>query len=194
MGDRKVEVAGLVELMDNNPMVCADIVSVPSAAGTMALIALGPILRAGLAVEEPTFQINHATTEDDIAGWLATVGHEGGVTLATEPQDAEVIAAAGIAKIITPERAEDLDDLYEEAFGRSFFVRRDESDFDPADLIGRPEARFRLRYSEGAEHSLLAVVVYAWRHGKCGASQVVHAMNVMAGIEESVGIAAPATR
>lgn len=191
-GDLRVEIGGLVELMDNNPMVCADAVSVPSVAGTMALIALGPLLRAGLAVEDPTFQINVEAEEEDVAGWLATVGHTGSVTLATEPLSGEIVAAAGMAKIVTPERIDDLDDLYEEAFGRSFFVRRDESDFDPESLVGSPEARFRLRFSEGEEHSLLAVVVYAWRHGKCGAAQIVHAMNVMAGIEESVGISNPA--
>ncbi len=187
-GDHRVEVCGLVELMDNNPMVCADVVSVPSVAGTMALIALGPILRSGMTVEDPTFQINVDADEDDVAEWLATVGHAGSVTLATEPQETEIVAAAGMAKIVTPDRIGDLDDLYDEAFGRSFFVHRDESDFAPDSLIGSPEARFRLRFSEGVEHSLLAVVVYAWRHGKCGAAQVVHAMNVMAGIEESVGI------
>ncbi len=38
-------IKGLIELMDNNPIVCADEMSVPGPASTLALIALGPLLR-----------------------------------------------------------------------------------------------------------------------------------------------------
>jgi len=41
-------VRGLIELIDNNPLVCADDASAPGAIATLALIALGPLARAGL--------------------------------------------------------------------------------------------------------------------------------------------------
>src|SRR5215218_131169 len=53
-GDPTPALAGLVELMDNNPLVCADEASVPDPASTLALIALGPLIRAGLLVESAT--------------------------------------------------------------------------------------------------------------------------------------------
>ena len=40
VGDASIEAGGLVELADNNPMVCADIVGVPGPVATLALIAL----------------------------------------------------------------------------------------------------------------------------------------------------------
>ena len=51
VGNPSLEVAGLVELMDNNPLVCADVASVPDPASTLTLIAIGPLIRAGLLVE-----------------------------------------------------------------------------------------------------------------------------------------------
>src|SRR5579862_2487003 len=37
---------GIVELSDNNPLVCADSFSVPGPAATLAVLALGPLARS----------------------------------------------------------------------------------------------------------------------------------------------------
>jgi N-acetyl-gamma-glutamylphosphate reductase len=191
IGDLSGACAGLVELMDNNPMVCADEVSIPGPAGTLALIALGPLAWAGLILERPTFLSSFPCTESEVDASLATVGWAHGATLHEEPQDLQgVLAATAMVEIASPEDWTDIDALYEERFGRSFFVRRDEdSPWDLEVVLGQPYAVYRLRYTQGEDRSLLTATVMADANGKCGAAQVVHAMNVMAGFEESLGVA-----
>jgi N-acetyl-gamma-glutamylphosphate reductase len=47
---------------------------------------------------------------------------------------------------------------------------------------------YRLRVTPNDNASLLTIQVLADRDGKCGAAQVVHMMNVMAGFEETLGL------
>lgn len=190
VGNPNLEVAGLVELMDNNPMVCADEMSVPDCASTLALIALGLLARSGMIIDKPTIQLNIEADPVLVDAFLHREGWSGGTILATEPREDKGIAAIALAPITTPEALEDIDDLYNEAFGRSFFVKRcEDGAWSPELVLGQPHAAYRLRITAGAEESLLTVQVLGDRDGKCGAAQVVHAMNVMAGFEETVGLA-----
>lgn len=190
-GDLRTELFGLVELLDNNPLVCADDVSVPDPASTLALIAVGPIALAGLVVEAPTMIVNMRAEEEFVNHYLTSAGWTEGATLHTDPQEGiRVAAATVITKIQTPEAWSDIDDLYEERFGRSFYVRREEDRPWNSSLVeGTPNALYNLRYTPGdGGESLLTVQVMADLGGKCGPGQIVHAMNVMAGFEESLGI------
>ena len=47
-GRPELPTSGLVELMDNNPMVCADEVSVADPVSTLALIDAGPLAWSGV--------------------------------------------------------------------------------------------------------------------------------------------------
>lgn len=190
-GEPSVQLAGLVELMDNNPLVCAAQASVPDPVSTLALIALGPLIRASLLVEAATMLVNFQASPDIVDGFLAKESWNQGLTLSYEPVDlGSVIAATVIAAIHTPPRLEDLDDLYQEAYSRSFFVRREEeSPWDTQLVQGKPHAVFRLRVSPGDDQSLLTIQLMADKTGKCGPSQIIHCMNVMAGLEETLGIA-----
>src|SRR3990172_6086447 len=53
VGEPRCETSGLPELMDNNPIVCASAVCVPTPGATLGMIALGPLARAGLLAEPP---------------------------------------------------------------------------------------------------------------------------------------------
>ena len=190
MGRGSLHPRGVVELMDNNPMVCAESISLPTPAGTLAALALGPLAEAGLIVERPTMLVNVDEPEEVISPFLEILGWVQGLVVAGEPTDlGGAVAATIIAAVFTPKRLEDIDDLFEERYGRSFFVRRDEgSDWHVNEIIGKPYALYRLRIAPDEPHSLLTVQIMADRDGKCGAAQVVHAMNVMCGFEESLGI------
>jgi len=189
-GDAKPDLFGLVELLDNNPLVCADSVAVPDPASTLALIALGPLSLAGLVTEAPTMIVNVSADEALSEHFLASANWTDGIVLHAEPQEGIAVAAATvIASIQTPPQWSDIDDLYEERFGRSFFVRREEeARWDSSLVEGSPYAVYNLRYTPGEETSLLTVQVMADLKGKCGPGQLVHAMNVMAGFEESLGL------
>ncbi len=188
VGNVQAEVYGLLESVDNNPIVCADRISVPGPAATLALLAVGPISQSGLLIDPPVVALNFE--DDGIEAKEALLAGAGEITLHSEPIDlGSVLAATAMASIRTPDEIDDLDGLYEERYGRSFFVRRDEGgDWVAALVAGKPFAVYRLRISTGAPHSLLSVRVMADRDGKCGAAQVVHAMNVMCGFEESLGL------
>jgi N-acetyl-gamma-glutamylphosphate reductase len=190
VGDPTAEVFGLVELTDNNPIVCASRVSVPTAASTLALIAIGPLVEAGILTDSPTIVTNAPADDQEIEASLATCGWNDGAALHVEPVNLQgVVTATVMAAIRTPDDLDDIDALYEERFGRSFFVRRDEdSEWDPDVVRGTPYAVYRLRIAPDSPDSLLTIRVMADQNGKAGATQVVHAMNVMAGFEESLGI------
>lgn len=189
IGNSSLEVAGLVELMDNNPLVCADVASVPDPASTLVLIAIGSLVRAGLLAEPPTVITNFSADADLMGRFLAKEGWSDGVTYHLEPVDfGPVLVASCIASISTPSRLEDIDDLYEESYGRSFFVHKCTEGWDVGLVHGKNHAAYKYQISPDAPNSLISIQVMADRDGKCGAAQVVHCMNVMAGYEETVGI------
>jgi N-acetyl-gamma-glutamylphosphate reductase len=190
LGHLETELKGLVEMIDNNPMVCADVFSLPDSLSSLVLVALGPLVDAGLLAETPTVLTNVEGTEEQVDAFLKNIGWSQGVLLQVEPQDLKGAGAATvIAEIHTPEDADDLDALYEERFGRSFYVERDEvGNWDVARVLGTPVARYRLRLAEDRPRSLLTIQVMADLNGKLGAMGVIHAMNVMAGFEESLGL------
>ncbi len=189
VGDPACSLKGLVEVLDNNPLVCADMFSVPGPVATLGLIALAPLISSGLLVESPTVLTNLRAEDTDVAPFLEDLGWHDGITIHSEDVElAGVGAATALCVVRTPERLEDIDDLYEEAYGRAFFVHRDEeSEWDVNHVAGGPNAIFRLRINADEPHSLLRIQVLADKEGKCGAAQVVHAFNIMAGFEESLG-------
>lgn len=184
------EAYGLPELMDNNPLVCASSVTVPPPATTLALVALGPLFRAGIVLEAPIVQTNAPLTDGDAGDWWLTAGWNEDVDLIEEPRDmGTVLAAQAMAIVPTMSNWDEIDGLYEEAFGRTFYVRRDEaSEWHASLVLNKPHAVYRLRLSPDEPHSLLTIQVMADLNGKCGAAQIVHTMNVMAGFEECLGI------
>lgn len=190
VGDPSVEVSGLVELMDNNPMVCGDVVGVPGPVATLALVALGPLVRAGLLLDDPVMQVAGAVEGEDVDGFLAGFGWGGSVALSFGDESfGNVVAANVVAEIATPSNWDEIDELYRECYAHSFYVRESgEVAWDTSLVLGRPYACYRLGCTVGDQSSLLTVQVMADRDGKCGAAQIVHAMNVMCGFEECDGI------
>lgn len=183
----RLEVAGLVEWMDNNPMVCADRVSVAGPSETLALIALGPLIRAGLLLEQPALLCSEPIDEEQLEDFLNKMEWDGGALTMDEPMPTgEAIALSALCRVPLMELPTFMD-LYDEAYGRSFFVRQDfTSDWSPSLVEGHPWAVYRLVLNPGEADALLRVQVLGARDGKCGAAQVVHALNVMAGFEESI--------
>jgi N-acetyl-gamma-glutamylphosphate reductase len=181
----------LIELMDNNPIVCADIVSVPTPGTTLALIALGPLAASGMMVDSPTLSANVPVNEPELSTLLSDAGWDGGFLAQEEDRDlGGAVALTAIAAIRTPSDFEEIDEIFAERYERSFFVRADESsDWHVNLVLGSPFAKYRLRISPDQPTSLLTIQTMADRNGKCGAAQVVHAMNVMCGFEESLGLA-----
>jgi LysW-gamma-L-alpha-aminoadipyl-6-phosphate/LysW-L-glutamyl-5-phosphate reductase len=182
------DVYGLVELMDNNPMVCADRVSVPGLVGTVAAIAFGPLVRAGLVTEQPSLLLGSHEELGDLEDALVALGWGHGALVAdVGAEPGPVVTARALVAVPTPDDLADLDSLYEEAYGRSLYVRLAET-FDPAETKGRPYAVCSLAVTPDEPVSLLSVSVALDRRGKGGAAQLVHAFNVAAGFEESLGI------
>lgn len=191
VGDRSCEVRGLIELMDNNPLVCTDLASVPSSAATLALIALGPAFKSGVIRERPTFTVNIPASEADLEPFLETVGWESGITLDVLQQPLDgVVAATALAVTNAPIEPEEIEALYAEIYDRSFFVRHEpDAEWHVRMVIGKPLAVYRISVATGEDSSLLTVHVMADQNGKCGAAQVLHMFNIMCGFEESLGIA-----
>lgn len=185
------ELGGVVELMDNNPLVCGDSAWVPSAGGVLATLALGPLLEAGLVVEPPAVLLSFQDSEENVTKALSTASYNGGISFNCEEGNdlGTVRGAYCIAKVTNPQSFDELDDIYDERYGRSFFVRREEEKPWAVDLVkGQPWACYRLELTEGENESLLAIHIMADIGGKAGAGQYVHTMNVMCGFEESLGL------
>lgn len=153
------EVSGLIETIDNNPLVCADSYSLPSPAETLRMVASAPLERSGLC----------AATAEAGGDVYMPDGEAGGGTLDYRCTIETVPHATG----------QDVAEAYSEAYARSLYVRL--ADEDPA---GRPWACLTHSFRNG----VVSVRVRADRDGKAGAAQAVHVFNVMAGFPESEGI------
>lgn len=188
VGSTECAISGLPELADNNPMVCADVFSVPSAGVTLALVALGPLARAGVLAAPPALMANVPIDDEELDRMLADLGWvEGAVVDEARLPMQEAYALTAIAEVAEASES-DLDDLFEEAYGRSVYVRRNQSShWDGGLVASRPFAVYRM--GQDTDGGLLTVHVLADPDGKCGAAQIVHAMNIMTGLEESLGIA-----
>jgi N-acetyl-gamma-glutamylphosphate reductase len=170
---------GLVELMDNNPLVCADAASCPGAAATLALIALGPLERAGVLAEPASAVFSFEVSgESD----LPTTLH-----IAADPVDGgSALSMSLIASLTQPATLTEIVELYDECYARTFFVRR-VPQLDPRETAGAPYAAYTVRFPLQDSPSTLQISVAADADGKCGAAQLVHLFNVMAGFEEDLG-------
>ena len=188
VGSPDLEVTGLPELMDNNPMVCADQISVPDPASTLLLICLGPLAEAGLIAEPPQASLSAPFDSHLAHAFLSREGWTGGIQANVFPtRDPAVYEAIVEVKITQPSDEGQLNELYAERFARSFFVEQDQaSGWQPSLVKGKPFAAYRLAWDEPS--ATLTVRAMADREGKCGAAQVVHAMNIMVGYEETAGL------
>lgn len=180
---------GLAELVDNNPYVCADEVWVPDAAATLALVALGPLIRAGLLLEDPAVQLSFPCDTECLECCLRLEGWTGSAAVVTSPQDfGTVLVANAIAEIPSVGDWTEIDQLFDECYGREFFVSASPETWDTSLVQDQPFAAYDLRVSPGDDRSILTVRVMADKDGKCGAAQMVHTMNVMCGFEETLGL------
>lgn len=189
--DTESDLFGLVELIDNNPLVCADRFSCPGPVETLALAALGPLALSGAILEPPVFLANAPFFEEAIARALASVEWRNGIESSDEQASAwpEVLAATAIA-VVEREVVDSLTSLYEERYSGCFFIRLEqEGDWSPALVKDRPWIALRLAASQDEAHGLVTVQALADIKGRVGALSLIHAMNVMAGFEESLGIA-----
>lgn len=191
VGDASAPIAGLMELIDNNPVVCARCVSVPDPASTLALIGLGPLIRAGLLTDTPTLLTNFPLDEAKVDAFLALAGWSEGCVSASEDVDlGGILAASTMGEIETPTDWDEIDALYDECFGRAFFVRRvEEGDWSVEIVADQMFVAYRLRVSVGESTSLVTAQLMGTPAGKLGPAQIVHAFNIMCGFEESLGIA-----
>ena len=192
---RRVEVGpaelyGVPEFMDNNPMVCADVVGVPTPAVQLALLALLPIVDSGMVAEAPVVMISSSIDEEELDLALRQSGWADGCVVAVEPLELDhVIAVTAMVAVQTPDDQTAFDDLYEERFGRSFFVQvSDDEEWESGLVRATPFARYRLALAEEAKTSMLTIKVMADARGKLGPTGWIHAMDVMGNLEESLGI------
>lgn len=176
--------------MDNNPLVCADKVSAPSPLATLALIALGPLIDAGIIEGDPVLMLNGPLPTDDVVAGLATTGFDRSVTLSWTADEApDVLALAALIPIRTPDDLAEIDHLYEERYGRAYYVRLlPDAEWTPDLVRDQPWAAVQLRITVDEPTSLLTVRVLADRDGKAGSAQLVHLFNIMNGFEETLGI------
>ncbi|MHB8635820.1 MAG: hypothetical protein ACYC96_05035 [Fimbriimonadaceae bacterium] len=208
VGDSTAEVFGLIELIDNNPLVCAQSASIPIPAGTMASIALGPVLLAGIAVRPPILQLNIPAAGSDLLATLHRIAPIDQLRLITPTEDATVvafvegglfgkgvlaqglIAAQAVVDVPNTYGLAEVLSMFDERFGRCFYVRRDTGTgyFKPDTLVGKPFASYRAGTSKGSSETRVLIEVAADPNGKPGAAGLIHAMNVMAGLEESMGL------
>lgn len=179
-----VPLFGLVELMDNNPLVCADEFSLPSPEGALSLIGLGPLIRCGALMGTPRAEFTFNVRPDSCLHALQSAHWANGIETAGGGGAHGTVLQALFRVDVDPGAADDVPGIYEEVFGPSFYVRTMAPDcWNPADVDGQPFAELTF---EGGRPGVVRVA--ADRNGKCGAAQVVHAMNIMCGFEECLGI------
>lgn len=187
------ETYGLIEIMDNNPLVCADSASTPGKAATLALIALAPLIKAGIILEQPSAVFSFEGDYNEVEKSLALMGWNQGIVCAGDPiQNQQILAATVLAAIRMPKDTSELDDLFEESYARSFFIRRGKpQDNWQETLKHQPFAVYSFHPIEPSEETILRINVLSDAEGKAGSAQMVHMLNIMAGFEEDAGLNIP---
>lgn len=177
---------GLIELMDNNPLVCADNASTPGPAATLALIALGPLARAGILIERPNALFSFEGDYDELDLAMKTEGWNEGVTCAGDPLDLGSVLSGTFLALTKADNQQEIDDLFHESYSRSFFVQQNAMEkLNPQNVMQKHHAEYATSLSP---EGILRVQVLADADGKCGASQMLHMLNVMACFEEDAGL------
>lgn len=184
------EVSGIVEIMDNNPLVCAQAASTPGLCGTLASLALGPILISGLVVEPPVVLFSFEEDEQDVLRALEALDYKEGATMGSDPHDlGSVRGIYCVAKIRNLADFSELDAIYAERYEKSFFMRLATFEEWNVELVkGQAFAAYRLELTVGEEESLLSIHVMGDISGRIGDAGLIHMMNVMCGFEESLGL------
>lgn len=189
VGDTKCELKGLVELIDNNPLVCADEFSVPDPATSLALIALGPLGLGGVITAPPALVGTLPADESVLAAYLAEIGVREFVYHHEPIEIGRVAAVSVLLEVDSSLSATDLESMFAERYERSFYVSRAEGVWDPALVAGTARGVYRIELNPtDSATRLVKVVAMADLDGKLGPKQAIHAMNVMAGFEETLGV------
>lgn len=182
-----VEPFGLIELMDNNPLVCANVASLPPSDATLMLMALGPMFRAGLPIEPPVFRTTAPKSSSSLTKWLDTPNEIPVDYESVEPSDWLFGHAICLVKNVVDWR--EIDNLYADSYDRTFYVSvvpdiRTEvkkNQFSPNGFV-------QLTMTPGEDESLISIHVAGHKNGKCGACQKLQMLNIMCGLEEFLGI------
>lgn len=173
------EVRGLVEVIDNNPMVCCDDFATPGPMATVALLALAPAARASMLGSPVRLAFSH-DPEPSLSGFLDEAG--------ISQWHGEASGGGKVCRAsarFTPSQGSsrsDLEAAYAEYYDRAFFVRTGQ-----ADPTGSASGYVWLKFD--GDDVLASAAADA--QGKAGAAQVVHAFNVMCGFVESLGVTDP---
>lgn len=189
LADAYVEVAGLPELMDNNPMVCADVVGVPGPVETAALIALGPLIRGGVVADSPVLVGSEPFDGPALQELLAREGWTGGGSLTVVPSpDPRVVALQAMVRVDDDVDDDALRALFDERFGRAYFVRRVEGALNSELVVGAPFALYSVEFDGTGVERIAVIRVVLDPRGKGGPAQMVHVFDVMCGYEETLGL------
>lgn len=176
VGFRKGCSPGVIELFDNNPIVCAETVCVPTPLATLALLAVDPLSKAGLVAGSTPIACSSSCLAEEIEPFLEALGDRVSVVCSSGlPVDEGRLAVE--LRLSISLRSGELREIYDEAYGRSMLVMR-------AGAIHPLAASYTVTQHEHGPIVRFESPV----DGKAGAAQVVQALNVMAGFEDSLGI------
>lgn len=178
---------GLIELMDNNPLVCTEHASVPGALATLGLICLAPLARAGMLAPQPTVEPSFQEDVAELNAALRLEGFSDGVRVASSGGSRQGLLTLRCVAPVRTRNAAEVEELFAELYGRSFFLRP-ASVLKDDEVAGTPFGAYKLDASRIESDGVLEVRAAADADGKCGAGQMVHGFNVMAGFEEDLGL------
>lgn len=174
LGFREGCPVGVIELFDNNPIVCAERVCLPTPVATLALLAIDPLCKAGLAQGSVKLSCTSECAPDDIEPFLAALGDRVSVEIFA---DLDCVGVAVEVSFPFKGASEELLNLYDGAYERTMLVMR-------APGVHPLAAVYSASVSDGSAK----VRFESKPEGKAGAAQVIQALNVMAGFEDSLGI------
>jgi len=168
---------GLLELIDNNPLICADHFSLPRADFVALLIAVGPAMQNGMIANLSSIESNSFTFVENNDVFASELGWRLSPSVALIPTQDPAFTITGILK---PEVTHgDFLSLYIERYSRSPLIHFYETSQNGYLVkIGLPS------------ENTVCVTVYCNNPQLCFADYVVFAMNVMCGYEDSLGLSA----
>lgn len=178
---------GLIELMDNNPLVCAKHGSIPGALATLGLTCLGPLARAEMLAGTPNVAPSFEDDGAELAAALQLEGFSGAVQVTPSTGERRGLLSVRCTVPLRSRSLAEVEELFSELYGRSFFLRPAKVLADNQ-ILGTPFATYSFDAALLESQGVLEIRAAADADGKCGAAQMVHMFNVMAGYEEDLGL------
>lgn len=179
IGNSQCYVRGVPELIDNNPIVCCDEFSLPSPFAHALSLVAGPMSLSGIPTLVQAVASNLSSNNESDKAFLEDIYLDTTRTLLTDRAGTESDILEAVLRIPEDIHLEEIIAIFRQRYDGAFLISGESLPF--------PGATFSLA-KWNLDEGTFTVRIDSPVNGKFGAAGQVHALNVMMGYDEGLGL------